>query len=62
VAFRAWKQKMLPLLIHNKTPVYDFSKADPAAYHGGIVDVYRPYLEGKGYYYDVNSPLSYGYV
>lgn len=53
---------MLPLLIHNKTPVYDFSKADPAAYHGGIVDVYRPYLEGKGYYYDVNSPLSYGYV
>lgn len=25
------------------------------AYLGGIVDVYRPHLEGKGYYYDINS-------
>ena len=22
---------------------------------GGIVDVYRPHLQGEGYYYDVNS-------
>lgn len=25
------------------------------AYHGGIVDVYRPHLVGQGYYYDVNT-------
>lgn len=25
------------------------------SYHGGIVDVYKFHLQGKGYYYDVNS-------
>jgi len=48
---------MLPGLIEAGTPLYDLSKGDPFrdAYHGGIVEVYRPHLKGAGYYYDVNS-------
>ncbi|CAI2189173.1 6142_t:CDS:2 [Funneliformis geosporum] len=55
VSFRAWKQKMLPKIVEG---VRDLSRqVDPfrVAYHGGIVEVYRPHLEGVGYYYDVNS-------
>ena len=39
--------------------VYDLSRSYGnlfrESYHGGIVDVYRPHLTGRGYYYDVNS-------
>jgi hypothetical protein len=59
VAFKAWKQHQLPLLHSDKLQVYDLSKSLDSifrgAYHGGIVDVYRPHLVGGGYYYDVKS-------
>ena len=58
-AFKVWKTVQLPLLNNDLLRVYDFSRSLDAkfrgAYLGGIVDVYRPRLEGKGYYYDVNS-------
>lgn len=59
-AFRVWRTVQLPIL-HNQdyTKVYDFSTSLDTyfrgAYHGGIVDVYRPRLQGQGWYYDVNS-------
>jgi hypothetical protein len=59
VAFKAWKIHQLPLLEKQGLKVRDLSRdMDPtfrSGYHGGIVDVYRPYLQGEGYYYDVNS-------
>jgi hypothetical protein len=65
VAFKVWKQHQLPILIRfeietiENLKVHDLSHSLDthfrAAYHGGIVDVYRPHLEGGGYYYDVNS-------
>ncbi len=59
VAFKAWKQHQLPLLHSDGLGVQDLSKSLDnhfrAAYHGGIVDVYKPHLEGQGFYYDVNS-------
>lgn len=40
--------------------MYDFSHKEidtkiRESYLGGIVDVYKPHLQGEGYYYDVNS-------
>jgi hypothetical protein len=59
VAFKAWKQHQLPQLNSAGLEVHDLSKSLDqhfrGAYHGGIVDVYRPHLKGQGYYYDVNS-------
>jgi hypothetical protein len=59
VAFKAWKQHQLPHLNTLGLHVHDLSKTlDPffrEGYHGGIVDVYKPYMAGEGYYYDVNS-------
>ena len=54
------KQLSIPILNKDGFKVYDLSRnLDPkfrGAYIGGIVDVYRPHLEGQvGYYYDVNS-------
>jgi hypothetical protein len=58
-AFKTWRTVQLPLLNKGLLKVYDFSRTLDAkfreAYHGGIVDVYRPHLLGEGYYYDVNS-------
>lgn len=59
-AFKIWKTVQLPLLNDGLLKVYDLSRSPlntkfRDAYLGGIVDVYRPHLEGKGYYYDVNS-------
>lgn len=59
IAFKTWKTHQLPLLKAQGLCVRDFSRdLDPsfrAAYHGGIVDVYRPHLVEGGYYYDVKS-------
>jgi hypothetical protein len=60
VGFKAWKQHQLPLLEKEEgLKVHDLSKSlgnhFRGGYHGGIVDVYRPYLKGEGFYYDVNS-------
>jgi hypothetical protein len=60
VGFKAWKQHQLPLLeTLANLKVIDLSHSLDTyfrgAFHGGIVDVYRPHLEGRGYYYDVNS-------
>jgi hypothetical protein len=59
LSFKIWRTSQLPLLHKEGVQVYDLSrKLDPQireAYCGGIVDVYRPHLIGKGYYYDVNS-------
>jgi hypothetical protein len=58
IAFKTWKQHQLPNLLMENLKVLDLSRTlDPefrAAYHGGIVDVYRPHVN-KGSYYDVNS-------
>jgi DNA polymerase type B, organellar and viral len=49
----------LPLLNKELLKVYDLSNNLDSllrkGYYGGIVDVYRPYLKGEGYYYDINS-------
>lgn len=54
-----FKTHQLPLLLKNNQQVLDLSRSLDqgfrAAYHGGIVDVYTPHLQGGGYYYDVNS-------
>ncbi len=59
IAFTTWKTQQLPLLHKENLKVYDLSRSsDPLfreAYLGGIVDVYKPHLTGKGYYYDVHS-------
>jgi hypothetical protein len=60
ISFKVWRQHQLPLLeTVEGLKVHDFSKSLDAhfrgAYHGGIVDVYRPHLQVRGYYYDVNS-------
>src|ERR1043165_4138767 len=59
IAFTTWKTVQLPKLHVDNLQVYDLSKSSNPlfreAYLGGIVDVYRPHLTGKGYYYDVNS-------
>ena len=59
LAFTTWKTVQLPLLNKDGFKVYDLSRSsDPLfreAYLGGIVDVYKPHLIGKAYYYDVNS-------
>src|SRR2546423_1447152 len=59
IAFTTWKTVQLPKLHKEGVKVYDLSQSSDhffrGAYHGGIVDVYRPHLIGKGYYYDVNS-------
>ncbi|POG53951.1 DNA polymerase B [Rhizophagus irregularis DAOM 181602=DAOM 197198] len=58
-AFRIWRTLQLPLLHQEGLKVYDLSHNIDSllreSYCGGIVDVYRPHLIGKGYYYDVNS-------
>lgn len=58
-AFRIWRTTQLPLLHKDGQNVYDISHSLDsqlrATYCGGIVDVYRPHLQGVGYYYDVNS-------
>jgi hypothetical protein len=58
-AFRIWRTTQLPKLNELNLEVYDLSNNYDASlrpgYLGGIVDVYRPHLEGIGYYYDVNS-------
>jgi hypothetical protein len=58
-AFRIWRTVQLPLLLKDNLKVYDFSHSLDSqlrnGYCGGIVDVYRPHLQGVGYYYDVNS-------
>lgn len=49
----------MPKLHENNLQIYDLSQTlgdhFRDAYCGGIVDVYRPYLNGEGFYYDVNS-------
>lgn len=49
----------MPILNSSLLKVYDFSKSLDnkfrESYLGGIVDVYKPHLQGEGYYYDVNS-------
>lgn len=49
----------MPKLHKDNLEVYDLSQTlgnnFRDAYCGGIADVYRPHLMGKGYYYDVNS-------
>lgn len=57
VAFRIWRTVQLPLI---QTSVRDLSNSKwdtylRQSYNGGIVDVYKFHLKGKGYYYDVNS-------
>lgn len=59
-AFKIWRTIQLPKLNGELLKVYDFSHTEIGtklreSYLGGIVDVYRPYLMGEGYYYDVNS-------
>jgi len=58
-AFRIWRTTQLPILHKDGQEVYDISHSLDsqlrATYCGGIVDVYRPHLQGEGYYYDVNS-------
>jgi hypothetical protein len=58
IALSIWKTHQLPILKEAGQELLDLSRTlDPefrAAYHGGIVDVYWPHLQG-GYYYDVNS-------
>jgi hypothetical protein len=58
-AFKIWRTVQLPRLHEEGHRVYDLSKTLDnlfrKAYHGGIVDVYRPHLIGEGWYYDVNS-------
>jgi len=58
-AFRIWRTQQLPLLQEAGLSVYDLSynldSIFREGYLGGIVDVYQPYLQGQGYYYDVNS-------
>jgi TolA-binding protein len=58
-AFKIWRTVQLPILNKDLLKVYDLSKTLDStlrkAYCGGIVDVYRPHLQGVGYYYDVNS-------
>jgi hypothetical protein len=58
-AFKIWRTVKLPKLHSNNLKVYDLSKELDSkfrgTYCGGIVDVYRPHLQGEGYYYDVNS-------
>jgi hypothetical protein len=59
-AFKIWRTIQLPKLNEELLKVYDFSHTEIGtklreSYLGGIVDVYRPYLKGEGYYYDVNS-------
>lgn len=59
IAFTTWRTVKLPLLNKEGFKVYDLSRSLDnrfrGAYLGGIVDVYKPHLLGKGYYYDVNS-------
>lgn len=59
LAFKTWRTVQLPLLNKDGFKVYDLARTLDSklreAYLGGIVDVYKPHLEGKGYYYDVNS-------
>lgn len=57
VAFRIWRTVQLPLV---KPSVVDLSNSPwdtylRESYKGGIVDVYKFHLVGKGFYYDVNS-------
>lgn len=59
-AFKIWRTTQLPLLHQDRLTVYDFSNTNfdtyfRQGYNGGIVDVYKPHLQGEGYYYDVNS-------
>jgi len=58
-AFKIRRTVQLPLLHQENLKVYDLSRRMDSkfreAYLGGIVDVYRPHLQGSGYYYDVNS-------
>lgn len=58
-AFRIWRTVQLPLLHQEGPRVFDISQTLDSqlreTYCGGIVDVYRPHLVGKGFYYDVNS-------
>lgn len=59
-AFKIWRTIQLPKLNGELLKVYDFSHKEidtklRESYLGGIVDVYRPYLNGEGFYYDVNS-------
>jgi len=58
-AFKIWRTVQLPKLNQEGLKVYDLAKTLDSrlriAYCGGIVDVYRPHLIGKGIYYDVNS-------
>ena len=59
LAFKIWRTIQLPILNSFHLKVYDFSKSLAnkfrESYLGGIVDVCKPYLQGEGYYYDVNS-------
>ncbi len=59
IAFKTWRTVQLPLLNKDGLKVFDLARTLDSqlrkAYLGGIVDVYKPLLEGKGYYYDVNS-------
>lgn len=60
IAFTTWKTVQLPKLIEQEGhKVYDLSRTSGNmfrdAYQGGIVDVYKPHLQGQGYYYDINS-------
>lgn len=57
VAFRIWRTVQLTQV---KPSVVDLSNTKwdtylREYYKGGIVDVYKFHLQGKGYYYDVNS-------
>lgn len=58
-SFKIWRTKQLPILHSYNQKVYDLSRNYDEkfreSYLGGIVDVYKPHLIGKGYYYDVNS-------
>jgi hypothetical protein len=51
-AFKIWRTVQLPLLHQDGLKVHDLSRTLDAklreAYLGGIVDVYKPHLEGKG--------------
>jgi hypothetical protein len=59
-AFKIWRTVQLPILNREGLKVMDFSYKNQdsqlrESYLGGIVDVYRPHMQGQGYYYDVNS-------
>lgn len=59
LAFKTWRTVQLPLLNKDGYKVFDLARTLDSklrgAYLGGIVDVYKPHLQGEGYYYDVNS-------